>query len=354
MSNLTELFDFETNKARKIHFWILTSVILIVFVLFLVLIKMFILSKAPLDPEDDPSIYIEGVPWIYRLLIGIIIVITHGILIMNTSSYNVNYIFSRFSRVTSYINRDGLSIIENGIWFTRISKITLVLSLLVIIFIGSRLIENYNDIPKVKEYTELIEANENDGDLKNDGLIQHYENFIKEKTVKTINWSEIYFWSQVFSLLIFFIFIVSDWILFAQLSKLSKKLSQINFDNNGDQKNNDEPKQYRDSISKYLVIIKEQIKFISIPGFIGILFIFLITLIYDQSHVFDSSFQSKNGHFIDGFTAGATALNIFFSQIVFVILFAHKVPEDSYRPLFFLRPFFNNNSSDQAVENENN
>jgi ABC-type multidrug transport system fused ATPase/permease subunit len=120
-------------------------------------------------------------------------------------------------------------------------------------------------------------------------------------------WYNLYHLNEWFSSLIFLLFLIMDIYFYMTLSSI-----------NGSTRDLDQEKSF---------IIK-QIGFIGVPGFTCIFVILLISRLFQWSGIFEVEGVAANGNFIEGFSAGAIAMHIFFTQIVFTVLTTNK----NYKP----------------------
>lgn len=118
------------------------------------------------------------------------------------------------------------------------------------------------------------------------------------------SWESIYFDNELITVIIFAIFFFVDYYL---LLSIDKSLAN-------------------DSQNQILIDMKDFTRkafvFTDVAGFFGVLFIFILILIFDSTTVYKVS--NPNGLFIHGFASGAIAMHILFTQMNYALLNTQK------------------------------
>ena len=92
-----KLFNLDNNPIRRTHIYVLWIFISIIFIGFSLIIAFGVFGHPPIKPSISAPTpgYIECEPIFYRILVALLIVLTHITLIVNTKSYDVSYIFDK-------------------------------------------------------------------------------------------------------------------------------------------------------------------------------------------------------------------------------------------------------------------
>lgn len=118
------------------------------------------------------------------------------------------------------------------------------------------------------------------------------------------SWESIYFHNELVTVVIFLIFFIVDYYLLVSIDKSLKS----------------------DTSNQILIDMKDFTRkafvFTDVAGFVGVLFIFFLILIFDSTYV--HKVANPNGLFIHGFASGAIAMHILFTQMNYALLNTQK------------------------------